>query len=78
MLWSEVKGFFSDNEVVVGRAQGAALALFSIVTTFWSDFSVGFFWSDNDTDEVMELVVPPPPLDGASVVAGLASELSLG
>ena len=75
---SEVKGFFSDNEVVVGRAQGAALALvlFSIVTTFWSDFSVGFFWSDNDTDEVMELVVPPP-LDGASGV-GLASELSSG
>ena len=65
--------------MVVGRAQGAALALFSIVTTFWSDFSVGFFWSDNDdTDEVMELVVPPPPLDGARVVAGLASELSSG
>ena len=74
---SGVKGFFSDNEVVVGRAQGAALVLFSIVTTFWSDFSVGFFWSDNDTDEVMELVVPPPPLDGASVV-GLASKLSSG
>ena len=67
---SGVKGFFSDNEVMVGRAQGAALALeFSIVTTFWSDFSVRFFWSDSDTDKVMELVVPPPPLDGASVAS---------